>query len=152
VATFTHGRLFSTEKMPSYGQRLDFSEKSYIFPKNFREPLGNLPLSQWFFSTAPIVLLNGCETAATAPHNEFGNTFVGSLLQLGAGGVIATQGEIPEYFGRHFGEHLMDAILNGEDVTRVLLNQRLYFLQTLNNPFGLLYSYYGLDFGARGTK
>jgi dipeptide transport system substrate-binding protein len=151
VATFTHGRLLSTDNISSYGQRLDFSQMSYIFPNSLRQLTSSLPSDESFFSTAPTVLLNGCETAATAPHNEYGNTFVGWLLRLGAGGVIATQGEIPEYFGRHFGEHLMDAILSGEDVSRALWRQRRYFLETLKNPFGLLYSYYGLDFANRGT-
>jgi len=151
VATFTHGRLLSTDNISSYGQRLDFSQMSYIFPSSFRDLTSSLRINESFFSTAPIVLLNGCETAATAPHDEYGNTFVGWLLKLGSGGVIATQGEIPEYFGRHFGEHLMDAVLSGEDVGRALWRQRLYFLETLKNPFGLLYSYYGLDFPPRGT-
>lgn len=90
----------------------------------------------------PIVLLDGCETGSmgVAPMTSFALPSV--LLELGARGVIVTEGPIEASMGLHFGQKLIEKVLQGNELPSAVQSVRLEYLN-VNNPFGLLFSYYG---------
>jgi hypothetical protein len=63
-------------------------------------------------------------------------------MRLGARGVIVTEAPVWAYFASNFGEHVVQAILQGAPASQALRETRLLFMRA-NNPLGLLYSYYG---------
>jgi hypothetical protein len=93
-------------------------------------------------SRQPLVFLNACETGTAGFFATGALNFPGTLLSLGARGVIATESPIWMLFGYHFGQELISHLFAGEEVSAALLTVRKEFLNR-NNPLGLLYSYYG---------
>jgi hypothetical protein len=100
-------------------------------------------LSGAFFSLHPIVLLNACETGTVNAGTFNGLTLPIALLNVGAAGVVATESPVWSPFAYAFGNDLIGKIAEGNDISTALLELRRSYLKTLNNPFGLLYSYYG---------
>ncbi|WP_342078228.1 hypothetical protein [Yoonia sp. SS1-5] len=88
----------------------------------------------------PVFFLNMCQSAEAAPGRSDGLLL--RLLDRGAAAVIGTECEMTATFASAFGEHVLDAILGGEDLGSAMLSARRYF-QKSGNPLGLAYSLYG---------
>jgi hypothetical protein len=100
-----------------------------------------------FFLNQPVVLLNACETGTNSVSLTYELTFPVALLNLGARGVVATESQVWDTFALAFGNDLIDEIAAGTQMSAALLHIRLKYREAHHNPFGLLYSYYGADFG-----
>jgi hypothetical protein len=100
-----------------------------------------------FFLNQPVVLLNACETGTNSVSLTNELTFPVALLKLGARGIVVTESQVWDTFALAFGNDLIDGIANREQMSAALLQVRLKYRDTHHNPFGLLYSYYGADFG-----
>lgn len=126
------------------GPRIILSKDSFVRPLD----LSNLPVEAGsdaspFFENHPVVVLNACETGTANVIKVTGLTFPVALLHLGAGGVIATESPVWSVLAYHVGNNLIDSMAKGNDISEALLAMRLKYLREFNNPFGLLYSYYG---------
>lgn len=100
---------------------------------------------------SPIIFLNACKTNNAAQALRLLN-FPSVLLNLGAGGVIATACTVPDEFASQFSGEFYTRLLNWskiEDeplcVAEVLLETRRHFLK-YNNPLGLAYSLHAPSF------
>ena len=102
--------------------------------KMYRSDLRNLP--NWNASH-PLVVINGCETAALDPSTI--TDFVTGFVRLGASGVIGTDITVFEALATEFAQSCMrffvkDGLQIGESVRRA----RLEMLKSCN-PMGLAY-------------
>jgi hypothetical protein len=90
----------------------------------------------------PLVILNGCRTAAFSPDalSQFIRAFIGTY---GAAGVIGTEVAVWEQLAVEFGEEFGRAFLSGEAAAETVLSIRRRLLEK-NNPLGLAYTLYGL--------
>lgn len=97
-----------------------------------------------------MVFLNACESA-TPLHLLQSMNFPNSLLNFGAGGVIATVCTIPDNFASAFAsifyKHLLEKTSTSmrANIGEALLETRRYFLQEYNNPLGLAYGLYAVS-------
>ena len=105
----------------------------------------------YFFKAQPIVILNACETGTAGTRTADNNGFVGALTRAGARAVFVTEAPIWANFAQHFGQDLIDLLVDGHDAQSALLKARLKHLEKAGNPLGLLYSLYG-NSGARIKK
>jgi hypothetical protein len=102
------------------------------------------------FRHRPMVFLNACESA-TPLHLLQSMNFPNSLLNFGAGGVIATVCTIPDNFASAFAsifyKHLLEKTSTSmrANIGEALLETRRYFLQEYNNPLGLAYGLYAVS-------
>jgi len=85
---------------------------------------------------APLFVLNGCHTGKYDPSTVL--SFVHRLGALGAAGVIGTEVMIHEYLGRAFGEFLLERLVKGEQVGRIVYDFRRELLKS-KNLLGLVY-------------
>ncbi len=100
------------------------------------------------FERCPIVFLNACQSAQM--NSVFYQGFAALFLGLEASTVIGTQTEIPAVFAGEFARRFFEEFFQGDQdktvLTRqigtILLKMRREFLDTYNNPLGLLYSLY----------
>jgi len=88
---------------------------------------------------APLVVLNGCHTANYTPATFL--SFVHRFGELGAAGIVGTEIPIHECLGRAFGEFLIQGLLAGRPVGRMVYDFRRDLLKRLN-PLGLAYVAY----------
>jgi len=103
------------------------------------------------FRHGPLVFLNACKSATPAYLLQaFG--FPMTLLQFGAGGVIATACPVPDTFASAFATEFYRRLLDRQAlheyptyVGEALLETRLHFLNEYNNPLGLAYGLYALS-------
>jgi hypothetical protein len=100
-------------------------------------------MSVILFLEHPFVLLNGCETGTLGLTRTNENFFPGIFLDAGAAAVIATEAPIWDPFGLGFATCLVNLLQSGTPVGEALLRSRLYYLETVKNPLGLIYSLYG---------
>ena len=99
---------------------------------------GQLPAVQW--QNGPLVVLNGCGTAAFSPDAL--SPFVYKLVQdRGAAGVIGTEIPISEDLAREFARSFLEDFFNGKPAGAALLGVRQKLL-AMNNPLGLVYVLY----------
>lgn len=100
------------------------------------------------FARSPIVFLNACESAQM--NSVFYQGFAALFLGLDASTVIGTQTEIPAVFAGEFARRFFEEFFQGDvdktalkrQIGTILLRMRQEFLDTYNNPLGLLYSLY----------
>lgn len=102
------------------------------------------------FLHRPFVFLNACESA-TSNHLLQTLSFPTGILGFGAVGVIATACTIPDNFASAFAAEFYHRLLTKSapnataNIGEALLETRLHFLQTYNNPLGLAYSLYAVS-------
>jgi hypothetical protein len=102
------------------------------------------------FRHRPMVFLNACESA-TPLHLLQSLNFPNSLLNFGAGGVIATVCTIPDNFASAFASKFYENLLEKSstslraNIGEALLETRRYFLEEYNNPLGLAYGLYAVS-------
>lgn len=98
----------------------------------------------------PMVFVNACESATPSLQDQIAN-LPQSLLNFGAGGVIATVCTIPDNFASAFANEFYGRLLDKPPVNlrinigEVLLETRQHFLEHFNNPLGLAYGLYALS-------
>lgn len=90
------------------------------------------------FMTPPLIIINACESAGRTTH--FLDGFVPYFLKKGALGLIGTECNIPAVFAVHFVQELFEEIFHGEMVGPTMLKLRKRYLETQNNPLGVLYA------------
>ena len=96
--------------------------------------------------TRPLVLINGCHTAALSPDRAL--SFVKVLIESAqAAGVIGTEITIFESLAQRFAETFLELFLGGETLARAIRRARLRLLAQ-RNPLGLVY----LPFAYGGLK
>ena len=88
----------------------------------------------------PLAILNACDTGVRDPLQT--SSFVSTLLDCGARGVIATECEVPDVFAAVFAKHFYTRFLKGQKLGDAMLYMRRYLLRRYRNPLGLLYSLY----------
>ena len=162
LATYTHGHsgisvvgeqaTVGLAADPA-GPRIDFDVNSYVSARDLEElQASQMTPSQirkeFFLSRRPVVMLNACETGASAYTASAGNGFPEVFLQLGARGVVTTEGPVPVYFGYYFGRDLLERMVKGQRFSTALLEARRA-MWGKHNPLGLLYGYFGNPY-ARG--
>jgi len=90
----------------------------------------------------PLVFLNACETGPSTvalPHVKLED----AMFKLGARGVIVTEVAVWVPFGHEFATRLLDRLGKGEPAGDAVTAVRREIFKDRNNPFGLLYAYYG---------
>jgi hypothetical protein len=128
------------------GQRLLFAFNDYVQPQNLdalRNELTPELAQKQYFSSQPIVFLNGCETGTGGVKATTDESFPGILVGLGARGVIVTEAPVWLNFGYEFGKEVMTEMFQGGELATIILSARRKFIRQNNNPLGLIYSYYG---------
>jgi hypothetical protein len=99
------------------------------------------------FQSSPLVFLNACESA-TPLHLLQSLNFPWSLINFGAGGVIATVCTMPDNFASAFAtefyKRLLTKSLGGTNssIGETLMETSCYFLKEKQNPLGLAYGLY----------
>jgi len=102
---------------------------------------------EYGFIFKPFVFLNACQSS-TLGHLLETTSFPSEFLNFGAGGVIATACTIPDHFASAFASEFYKRLLNqaiekrSANIGEVLLQTRLHFLRSYNNPLGLAYGLY----------
>jgi hypothetical protein len=129
------------------GPRLLFDPLDFVALTDLKDLINSRPLTDvssqsFYFNRRPLVILDACESGSAASSNELGTGFPEYLLELGARGVITTEGPVPAYFGYFFGKELINRLADGSRFPQALHKTRLD-LWSYNNPMGLLYGYYG---------
>lgn len=100
------------------------------------------------FERCPIVFLNACQSAQM--NSVFYQGFASLFLSLEASTVIGTQTEIPAVFAGEFARRFFEEFFRGDQdktalkrqIGTILLKMRQEYLDSYNNPLGLLYSLY----------
>lgn len=99
------------------------------------------------FRYRPLVFLNACESQAPLHFLQSLN-FPSTLVNFGAGGVIATACTLPDQFASAFAgefyKRLLEKSVSGSvaSIGETLLETSLFFLKTKKNPLGLAYGLY----------
>jgi hypothetical protein len=127
------------------GPRMMFSQTENMLPYDLEQlPVGAVLGGNAYLSRQPIIVLNACDTGSSALARGTNRlTLPVAFLDIGARGVVATEAPVWNIFAYQFGNELIGEILKGSAVGPGLLAVRIKFLNSYNNPFGLLYSYYG---------
>ncbi|MEJ2710901.1 MAG: CHAT domain-containing protein [Anaerolineales bacterium] len=97
------------------------------------------PIIQWPAEPRPLVVLNGCETAALKA--ELLGVFMDNLRFIGALGVVGTEIKVKTELAFAFGLPWMRALLSGQPAGQAMLSVRRH-LERQGNPLGLAYSLY----------
>jgi hypothetical protein len=100
-------------------------------------PAGRCPSAH--FAQA-LVVLNACETAATAP---FTHGILQFLLSRGFRHIIASETLVPDSLSSEFATYFYLALMRGETIGEGLRSARLTLVNLHDNPGGLLYTLYG---------
>lgn len=91
------------------------------------------------YPSAPLVILNACETGQHSPL-AFGN-FLAAFRQRGALGLIAATAPVPIVFGAHFGMQLAEQCLQRTgSLAQMLYRLRREHLLERGNPVPMFYS------------
>jgi hypothetical protein len=108
----------------------------------------NFATSDLGFLNEPLVFLNACESG-TPLHLLQSANFPQTLINFGAGGVIATNCTMPDNFASAFAAQFYQRLLSMPSdeeyearIGEALLRTRLFFLRERNIPLGLAYSLY----------
>jgi hypothetical protein len=100
-------------------------------------------LDKFDWNHAPLVFLNGCNTAMFSPDalSPFIRTVVSSC---GAAGAVGTEIPVFEQLAATFAKSFLKRFLDGDAAGKALLDARLEFLAQ-NNPLGLAYTLYAFS-------
>jgi CHAT domain len=90
--------------------------------------------------TQPLVFLNMCESAQITPSLSDG--FIDFFLNRKARAVIGTECMMTVEFAHPFAKAILEGLLAGEPLGRVMLDARREFVK-LKNPLGLAYTLFG---------
>jgi len=151
ILTFTHGLSGTTITKEGNvmefigGPRLEFAGNEFLPAAELNRLPNNLnlqPNDVTVLTSAPVVFLNGCETGTAGFYPTTNLDFAGTFLRLGSRGVIVTESPVWTYFGYNFGISLLKQIRAGDAIPLAMLQTRREYLTKLNNPLGLLYTYY----------
>lgn len=116
-------------------------EKSYLFvTKDFAISMSDFVVSQYELTHHPFVILNACLTGVINPL--YTSSWAEKLWERGARGVLATDFQVPDWFGASFSEMLYNYLLSGLWIGGTLINARRYFWKVHHNPLGLAYALY----------
>jgi hypothetical protein len=150
--TYTHGHSGIAQTgaalgADAAGPRIDFDVDNYVSADDLeRLAARTFTPTQYrrtfFFGGRPAIVLNACETGASAYAATAGNGFPEVLLQMGARGVVTTEGPVPVYFGYYFGQELLERLVKGGRFPGAVLETRRV-MWSKRNPLGLLYGYSG---------
>jgi hypothetical protein len=90
---------------------------------------------------------------ATAPLLPSMSTgLVRTFLDKDAIAVLGTECPITSVFADPFGEFVMSALFEGQDIGTALLRARSHFLSEFRNPLGLAYTLYGRGVTRLGAR
>jgi hypothetical protein len=92
------------------------------------------------FLSAPVVLLNMCQSAQVTP--SLSDSFIHFFLSRGARGVVGTECPMTVEFAHPFAERVLTDILAGASLGEAIRAARIHFLG-VRNPLGLAYSLFG---------
>ncbi|GAC1457788.1 MAG: hypothetical protein PVSMB2_13180 [Ktedonobacteraceae bacterium] len=116
-------------------------EKSYLFvTKDFAVSMSDFVVSQYELTHHPFVILNACLSGVVNPL--YTSSWAEKLWEHGARGVLATDFQVPDWFGASFSEVLYKYLLSGLWIGGTLVNARRYFWKEHHNPLGLAYALY----------
>lgn len=128
VYLFCHGRI-TPEEIPA----LQFDEHG-------RELIGPDTFAEMHWATHPLVILNGCHTAAVEPR--YALNFVDVLVRrAAAAGVIGTEVTIHRDLAAEFATRLLDGWFAGAGLGAAMRRARLELLRD-GNPLGMIYVAY----------
>ena len=129
------------------GPRVMFSPKDQLLARDLRrlpraKGMPTLPTGSFFLSSAPLVVLNACETGPSLTINDR-IAFEDALYELGARGMVLTEVVVFIPFAHLVNMQLIEHLAKGELAADALTAVRLQLLKEYNNPMGLIYSYHG---------
>jgi hypothetical protein len=126
------------------GPELLFGASDTVTVGSLEELYLGLPQNQvQVFGVRPLVFLNACQTGTGNFLSTGDRNFPGTFLDMGARGVIATEAPVWITFADDFARALAKDLAGESPVSVSVLNERLSFLKSKNNPLGLMYEYYG---------
>ncbi|HEX8824612.1 MAG TPA: CHAT domain-containing protein [Archangium sp.] len=113
-------------------------QKEGVFKLGFQDAFIEATSLQFTGERKPFfVFLNACDSVATLPETL--NTFLGTLIRLGALAVIGSEITISAPFARQFARRLLEDFLAGKSLGAAFLSARRHFLRQLN-PLALAYT------------
>lgn len=125
------------------GQKIDFSQLDFVSALDLNILTCCGSVERPYFTRRPFVFLNGCETGTQGAWRTTGLSLPGTFLVRGARGVVVTEAPVWQLFGFNFAKRYLGEMAAGIEAGEAMYRTRRYFLDTGNNPFGLLYTYYG---------
>jgi len=125
------------------GPRLDFSEVDTLSLSNLQAETAVIDRTKPFLLSHPFVLLDGCETGASGLVPGSDNSFPGLFLDRGAAIVLATESPVWDQFGLGFANKIISELSAGKTVGDAVYETRRYYLETVRNPLGLVFTEYG---------
>ncbi|AGW94160.1 TRAP transporter substrate-binding protein DctP [Cupriavidus sp. DF5525] len=148
IVAFLHASTGEAQPGDPYsaGPQLKFNEGDLVTSNKLEmllnkqseeELVARLP----YLTSAPLVILNACETGPSAhlPHVSLGDV----IVRLGAQGVVVTEVSIWIPLGHEVAKRLIGRLGKGEAVSDALTAIRRELYAEKKNPLGLLYTYYG---------
>jgi hypothetical protein len=138
--------LHATSISPDAEPHLTFNDGDIVTSDGFERLLNRVPLGEQdprfhYLASAPLVVLNACETGPSVylPHVALENV----MFQLGARGVLVTEVSVWTQLGHEVGTQLIKRLGEGEPISDALTAIRRELYAEKANPLGLLYVYYG---------
>lgn len=106
----------------------------------FQVTLGEMITYDMHMNSAPLAIMNACETASLNPL--FASNFVKTFLDMGCRGVVATEVDISDRDAAEVAMCLYKKLLEGEPLGKSLLAARRCFWETQRSLTPLIYSMY----------
>jgi hypothetical protein len=136
--------LHATSMSPDSEPYLSFNDGDVVTSDVLERLLNKVPMNEQdsrYLATAPLVILNACETGPSVnlPHVSLQNV----MFQLGAQGVVVTEVSVWIQLGHEMATRLIKRLGKGEPIGDALTAIRRELYAEKNNPLGLLYVYYG---------
>lgn len=92
-------------------------------------------------SNLPLVFMNSCASTGLQSHNL--SSFAGFFQENGHRGFIGTLGVVYHSTAADFAKTFFRELLQAKPVGQAIFEARQHLLDVHNNPFGILYAYYG---------
>jgi len=136
--------LHATSSSPEAEPHLSFNDGDIVTSDVLERLLNKVPIEEQdrrYLSSAPLVILNACETGPSVnlPHVSLQNV----MFQLGAQGVLVTEVSVWIQLGHEVATRLIKRLGKGEKISDALTAIRRELYTEKKNPLGLLYVYYG---------
>ena len=142
IFTFLHANFTTTDSEP----QLLFNDGDIVTSRRLEDLLNELPMEveeryTRYFTGAPLVILNACETGPSVnlPHVSLENV----MFELGAQGVVVTEVSVWINLGHNVATRLISRLGKGDAIGDALTGVRRDLYAEKKNPLGLLYVYYG---------